>query len=219
MATYDINYNSYNQGNIVSTYGTLTTITGYINNTITAATSNIYTNTWSTVGTSTGSYITYGTGTAYVNNVNIINSTSSIFYSDGFGVFNPVSKKDVLRDKLRGNLKTSVKSRINLLDKALPQNEQIAIETLREEISETEYRKYLKHGFVLVKGKSGDIYQVFRNRSHTKVWRGGKLIEEICVRIKDSSIPQTDNVIAFKNMIEASEDEFKALGNRYKNVA
>lgn len=46
-----------------------------------------------------------------------------------------------------------------------------AIDTLREMITELEYRKYLKDGFILVPGKSGRIYQVFRKRSHTKVGR------------------------------------------------
>jgi hypothetical protein len=93
--------------------------------------------------------------------------------------------------------------------------EKNALDTLREMISEADFRKYLKYGFVLVEGASGKIYQVYRSRAHTKVWENGKIVEEICVRISDHNIPLTDNVIAFMSMILASEDEFKKLGNVY----
>lgn len=94
------------------------------------------------------------------------------------------------------------------------ENELVAIETLREMISETEYRRYMKYGFISVRSKSGSVYQVFRNHPHTKVWKDGKLVEEVCVRIRNK-VPPTDNVIAFKIMIETDEDEFKKIGNVY----
>jgi len=81
-------------------------------------------------------------------------------------------------------------------------------------IIEKDFRKYIRYGFVLVNGKSGATYQIFRNMAHTKVWKGGKLIEEICVRIKDK-VPPTDNVIAFKVMIESDELAFKKIANVY----
>ena len=124
------------------------------------------------------------------------------------------SAKDLMKSKIRKNLFVKTKSRANII-KDVPENEMVAIETLREYISESEFRKYIKHGFVLVQGKSGDVYQIFRNRYHTKVWRGGKLIEEVCVRLSQNGTPPTDNVIAFKTMIETSEEEFKKLGNVY----
>lgn len=126
-----------------------------------------------------------------------------------------ISKKDELKQKIENNLFIRVKSRASLV-KGVSKAEAQAMETLREEISESEFRKYIKYGFILVRGQSGKTYQVFRNRSHTKVWLGGKLIEEVCVRISDSKIPETDNVIAFKAMIEADEEEFAKMGNRYK---
>jgi len=115
----------------------------------------------------------------------------------------------------KSNLLIQVKSRANLV-KDVPENERVALESLREAISERDFRKYIKYGFLLVKGSSGDVYQIFRNRSHTKVWRGGKLIEEVCVRIKDSKIPPTDNILAFKTLIHTNEEEFKKMGNVYK---
>ena len=110
-----------------------------------------------------------------------------------------------------------VKSRAITFSGNIPKNEQIAMETLREMVTELEFRKYLKYGFVLVPGRSGDVFQVFRNKSHTRVWRNGEVIEEICVRINSKiKVPLTDNVIAFKTMIEADEHEFKKIGNIYK---
>ena len=125
------------------------------------------------------------------------------------------AQKLIKRQYLKRNLVINIKSRANLI-RDIPKNEQVAIETLREEITETEFRKYIKYGFVLVEGQSGKTYQVFRNESHTKVWKGGKVIEEVCVRIRDYKIPPTDNVIAFLNMIQIDENEFRKMGNVYK---
>lgn len=122
------------------------------------------------------------------------------------------------RAELRKNLTVIIKSRARPI-RNIPKNEQMAIETLREMISEAEFRKYMAHGFILVKSKSGYVYQIFRNQAHTKVWKNGQLIKEVCVRIKDSKIPPTDNVIAFKILIEGSEEEFEKLGNVYKMAA
>jgi hypothetical protein len=45
------------------------------------------------------------------------------------------------------------------------------------------------------------------------------MVEELCVYIKDSSVPATDKLVAFKTMIETEEDEFRKLGNLYKMAA
>jgi len=99
--------------------------------------------------------------------------------------------------------------------------EAVAQEALREVVTEAEFRKYLRYGFVLVEGRSGATYQVFRNRHHVRVWVGGKLVEEICVYLSSaygSKPPPTDKVVAFKAMIEADEEAFKNMGNRYRNL-
>lgn len=131
-------------------------------------------------------------------------------------VYGTQTEKEKKLSALKSKLCILVKSRADMLTN-IADNEQQAMQTLREVITETEFRKYIKYGFVLVKGKSGDTYQIFRNRSHTKVWRAGKIIEEVCVRIKnDIKAPPTDNVVAFKAMIENDEAAFKTLGNVYK---
>lgn len=136
----------------------------------------------------------------------------------GFVQHEELSKKALFVGKLRSNLVIAVKSRVQEIHQEHPA-ENVALETLREFISEAEFRKYLRYGFILVKGQSGDVFQIFRNRSHTKVWRNGKVVEEVCVRIREVNVPPTDNVIAFRQIIQTSEVEFKKLGNVYKLAA
>ena len=97
-------------------------------------------------------------------------------------------------------------------------SEERAINTLREEISETDYRRYIARGFINVPGASGRVYQIFRRNPHVKVWLRGTLVEEICIVIQDSRVPPTDKLIAFKTMIEADEEQFRKFGNVYKNT-
>jgi len=141
-----------------------------------------------------------------------INCTASISFSNEYTIeINPVNPKKL---KLQDNLRVSVKTRADYSNN-VSDNEKAALGTLREYVTELEFRKYLKYGFVLVKGMSGNVYQVYKNKAHTRVWKNGKVIEEICVRLKGFEAPPTDNVIAFKTMIEADESEFKKLGNVY----
>jgi hypothetical protein len=114
----------------------------------------------------------------------------------------------------RSNLTIIVKSRADI-ERGFEENERCALETLREMISESEYRKYIKYGFILVQGKSGRIYQIFRRAHHIKVWEKGILVEELCIYLKDPKIPKTDKVIALKTIIEISEEEARKLSNVY----
>lgn len=102
--------------------------------------------------------------------------------------------------------------------KADTEQEKVAMESLRETLTEGEWHRYLKRGFVVVRGSSGREYQIFRDRWHTKVRDKGKVVAEVCARIS-GRVPATDNVIAFKAMIEADEKQFEKVGNVYKMAA
>jgi len=165
--------------------------------------------------------LTYGKHPEWTtNNIEWENYIPSI-YGQGtasqFGEFSwgnwgvPVDKKTLFAGKMKSNLVITVKTRAPEIQQASPA-ERVALETLREVISESEFRKYLRYG-------SKVRAEMFRNRAHTKVWRNGKVVEEICVRIKAADIPPTDNVIAFRQIIQTSELEFKKLGNVYKMAA
>jgi len=103
-------------------------------------------------------------------------------------------------------------NKLTIIDAA----ENRAIETLREEISEFEFRRYIKRGFITVVGSSGRVYQIFRDRQHIKAYWQGQLIEELCIYIPDGNVPVTDKLIAFKTMIDINEDEFRKYSNVYK---
>jgi len=129
-----------------------------------------------------------------------------------------LARRDVLQLRIRDNLRVSIKTRVRNFAK-ISKEEETAIETLREMIPEKDFRKYVKDGFIVVQGKSGKLYQIFRDKAHTKVWQNGRIVEEVCVRIADKSIPLTDNVIAFRMMILTNEDEFRKAGNVYRMAA
>ena len=129
-----------------------------------------------------------------------------------------LSTKDMIKDTVKANLCIIAPTRGSVFPKMMKKAEKTALETLRDMITEQEYRNYIRYGFITVKGKSGRLYQISRTLNHTKVWDHGELVEEGCVRIKggDFVVPETDNIIAFKVMIETDENLFKSLGNVYK---
>lgn len=97
-------------------------------------------------------------------------------------------------------------------------SEEKAQRTLRDMLSEPEFKKYLKYGFVSILASSGKVYQVFRNTHHIKVWHKGILEEELCVYIKNPKIPPTDKIIAFLIMIMSDEQDLRQISNRYKMI-
>lgn len=105
-------------------------------------------------------------------------------------------------------------SSTNLWADAKPE-ERIAMELLREIVTEKEWRRYLKRRFIVVRDSNGRMYQVFRDKWHSIVWEGGKKVAEICSRLP-ATMPPTDNVIAFKTMIESDEGQFEKAGNVYR---
>jgi hypothetical protein len=142
-------------------------------------------------------------------------STAIILGSEWYDLGNCLSTRDQIKKTIKDNLTILMKNR----NSSIPVNQETpeyqALLTLREMITEAEFRKYLKDGFLLVQIKN-KTYQIFRDKPHTKVYQDGKLVEEVCVRIKDKKIPPTDNVIAFKTILETSEDQLRSMANVYK---
>jgi len=93
--------------------------------------------------------------------------------------------------------------------------EKIALEALREVITEEEYKRYLRTGFLSVRAASGLVYQIRRGRPHIRVWDGNRKVEEICTYIFDKEVPPTDGVLAFKTIVETDEAELRKIGNVY----
>lgn len=139
----------------------------------------------------------------------------------GAEIYTKMAMKKEIKKAVQQNLTINVKTRVaDMLFTRVSSEEMAALECLREMVSESEFRRYIKYGFILVKGASGKVYQIFKNKSHCVVWYNGKVVEEICIRIKNEvKAPASDNVIAFKVMIEAGEAEFRNHGNVYKMAA
>jgi hypothetical protein len=213
---------------------------GKVNNDETRSILNNAINQYSTIYSDTN--ITLPNNSVYTNlkfdhtgslevNLNVVGSDNNIFcYNDAttnYVVYSGCGDTvDLLKDSRRQAIRMNLSS-VMIKSRAVPivadtPAEALAMEALREVVTEAEFKKYLKYGFVLVKGRSGATYQVYRNRSHVKVWVGGRVIKEICVYLKTVEgmrAPDTDKVVAFKAMIETDEEAFKAMGNRYRMAA
>ncbi len=91
-----------------------------------------------------------------------------------------------------------------------------ALTLLKALLSENAWRRYLKYGFILVRGESGLTYQVIRGQDHIRVYSPvGKKVSELCIRIGNRvfEVPPTDEVVGKKIMIECSESELWAKAN------
>jgi len=96
---------------------------------------------------------------------------------------------------------------------AKAQNEKKARELLHGLVGDRQFRRYLKHGFITLRGKSGLVYQIFPGGSMTRVWKKGKQIEKLCVVMADSSIPPSDSVVMRLLMLMDCEKSFRKVAH------
>ena len=119
--------------------------------------------------------------------------------------------RNIFKHKLKSNLLIKVKSRHDIIKSDVPQ-EVTAQNTLRDMLTEKDWRGYATNGFIMVRGKTGFWYQIFRNQNPIRIYRNGKLHHTICIHT-DRSCPATDHVINMKIMIEVDEDLLWKSGN------
>ncbi len=91
-------------------------------------------------------------------------------------------------------------------------SEVVALRLLRGMLNEEEWKRYLRYGFIIVRGESGLVYQIVRNQSHVRVYRGGKKVAELCIYV-NGNVPPTDQVIGKKVMVECCEKEIWSRAN------
>ena len=96
-------------------------------------------------GTTNSYEITNSNVFSAVSNNNIKWYTDAIVSYDGSIIVGETEQRLQKRQKIKSGLTIITKSRANLLPKNVPANELVAIETLREEVSETEFRRYMKY--------------------------------------------------------------------------
>lgn len=87
-----------------------------------------------------------------------------------------------------------------------------ALQLLRQMVSQADFRHYLRHGFVSVRGDSGLIYQVDR-KQRISVWDRGERVASLCVHLRGRTLPPTDEVVAKVVMIECDEADIWKRAN------
>jgi hypothetical protein len=194
---------------------------------------NYYTNISTATGTITSNHtwrpVVYTTtnGTVYESsastsintNTTTTNSTAnpSLYWDDTYSSYHisyyeEPSKEQLIRAKIRENLNFLVKTTRSSLENNVTPQEMKARNTLRDMITEKEWRRYVTNRFIMVKGASGRWYQIFENQEWLRVYEQGKLIDRICIHTA-KDCPPTDHVINLKVLIETDENIVWKEGN------
>lgn len=92
------------------------------------------------------------------------------------------------------------------------EREERARDTLRRVVGDDQYRRFLKHGFVSLKAKSGRVYCVYPGHQQTLVYQGGRMIEILCVVLR-GQFPPTDVLITRYLMLLNDEAGFRKIAN------
>jgi len=123
-------------------------------------------------------------------------------------------KQDLVRRQMKENMRSSVIRNRTHLDWSNPTPAELkARETLRDMITEAEWRRYVTNAFIMVRGASGNWYQIFGRRyERLRVYRDGKQIQAICIHT-DEKCPPTDHVLNMKILIEIDEQAVLQGGN------
>jgi hypothetical protein len=190
---------------------------GYVGQTMDGTTAIQVQHTASNLGTdiyaTTGAYQPYnviwandGTGTMVVNG----NGTYT------WMVGGPLpTKSAAVRQAIRKNLVAERRRRAVGLPFQASGEELKARETLRDMISENEWRRYLTNGFLMVKGQSGKWYQIFQQYSERiRVYERGQHVETLCIH-SDGECPPTDHVINMKILAEVDEVTLWKSSNKH----
>lgn len=213
IAINNLTYAEYTTAGPVTwnTTGTGTYITPsvmYNNN----ATITINGNYFTTTGTTPVVFQTDGTGTWYGNGV----YGTGITISDGGYITTQIDPKEVLRynikEKIRKNLRIDSDRKRNSLTTNIDPAEIKARETLRDMLSESDWRRYVTNGFIMVKAASGVWYQI-HNHKRVQIYEHGKRIGELCIH--STGCPPSDHVINMKIMLELDEDAVWAGANKF----
>jgi len=138
-------------------------------------------------------------------------------YVEDSPVCNAATIREAIKSILKKNLTLSIlPSRQDVLAIHATLSENKARETLRDTLTEKEWRKYLTNGFVMVQGKSGKWYQIFVKQKHLRVYEHGKFIKELCIHTAATECPPTDHILNMKVMVECDEQSVWDGSNLYE---
>jgi len=123
-------------------------------------------------------------------------------------------RQQQLRQAIRSNLLIRVRGgNRSALANGVPPQELKARNTLRDMLSEAEYRRYLTNSFIMVRGASNRWYQIFNDRSRiVQVYEKNVKVGTLCIHTL-RECPPSDHVINMKVLIELDEAGFLKLGN------
>lgn len=165
-------------------------------------------------------WVNNGQSWSTVVNTNTNGGTWTTVPYGATGVYTPMgpiyfmNKEESIKEKIRSKIKNNLLVKLgskSLSTKVSPQ-EIKARDTLRDMISEREWRRYVTNGFVMVKGESGKWYQVFNNQNKTQVYEHGKKISSICIHT-EGNCPPTDHIINLMLLVKLDEEAIWKLGN------
>jgi hypothetical protein len=143
------------------------------------------------------------TNTNYTVGMTHICSTDDIFVPSQLP---PLTKQEKIKDKFKKQLAPTIISRSENKGRqfaGVEPQELVALQLLKQMVSDEQFKRYLKHGFVAVEGPSGLVYQIARKSHSIHVWKNGQQIASLCVYLKN--VPPTDDVVAKILICECDE--------------
>jgi hypothetical protein len=133
----------------------------------------------------------------------------------------PPNKSQMVKSLVQRNLLAAARKRQAYGLTAQASAEELkARETLRDLITEAEWRRYVTNGFIMTKGQSGKWYRI-SNYERVAVYENGKQIETLCIH-SSNECPPTDHVINMKILAEIDEEAIWSGANKhgvYRNAA
>jgi hypothetical protein len=155
--------------------------------------------------------------TAVYTTTNTIGTTTTTWDNQWNTWTVPQTKQQKFLQQLKAKLAPAVLGRQKSLRHVIPGPELKARQTLREMLLESEYRRYLTNGFIMVRGQSGKWYQIFNDQRRIQVYENNKLVSRLCI-YTSSECPPTDHVINMKLLAELDEDRLWSGSNIYDIV-
>jgi hypothetical protein len=176
--------------------------------------------TWGTSAGTTNEYRIYVTAT----------DATTFTISGSSIVSGAIDLADSIKEIIRSNLLIKTGRSRSHLPTQVSGQELKARDTLRDMLTEAEWRRYVTNGFIMVKGRAGFTspkfgvgisqkmsgsslwYQIFNDRRRVKVFQDGKEFAQICIHTVNEC-PPSDHVINMKVLVELDEDMIWQGGN------
>lgn len=160
-------------------------------------------------------FYTVNTGNVGTFNITVNNGTNVGIFRVGDSNSTAISSsefiqfsnpKQDIRSVMRRNILIKINSRSAKMGGTITLAEEKARSTLRDMLTERDWRRYLTNGFIMVKGGQSDYwYQIFAAyHERVRVYYKGVLTHNICIH-SDQKCPPSDHVINLKILVELDE--------------